>query len=80
MAKHAVRLELDVSHRDCWGRLLAYAGIVRARTRVMANAEMVRRGYYAQVMTIPPNVKDQGLFLRLQREARQAGRGLWSGR
>ena len=36
-------------------------------------------GGYAQVMTIPPNVKHQGLFLRLQREAREAGRGLWSG-
>ena len=39
---------------------------------------VVRRGY-AQVMTIPPNVKHQGLFLKLQREAREAGRGLWSG-
>ena len=26
-----------------------------------------------------PNVKHQGLFLKLQREAREAGRGLWSG-
>jgi micrococcal nuclease len=43
---------------------------------VMANVEMVRLGF-AQVMTIPPNVKYQGLFLRLQREARDAGRGLW---
>ena len=59
---------------------MASAWIVRARKRVMANAEMVRRGYSAQVMTILPNVKDQGLFLRLQREVRQAGRGLWSGR
>ncbi len=78
VARHAVRLELDVSHRDRWGRLLAYAWVMRAKKRVMANAEMVRRGY-AQVMTIPPNVKHQALFLRLQREAREAGRGLWSG-
>jgi len=28
-------------------------------------------------MTVPPNVKYQELFLRLQREAREAGRGLW---
>jgi micrococcal nuclease len=28
-------------------------------------------------MTIPPNVKYQELFLRLQREAREARRGLW---
>jgi micrococcal nuclease len=36
----------------------------------------VRRGY-AQVMTIPLNVKYQWLFLALQREARTRGRGLW---
>ena len=28
-------------------------------------------------MTIPPNVKCQDLLLKLQREAREAGRGLW---
>jgi micrococcal nuclease len=38
--------------------------------------ERVRRGY-AQVMTIPPNVKYQERFLKLQREAREARRGLW---
>jgi micrococcal nuclease len=42
----------------------------------MVNAELVRRGY-AQVMTVPPNVRYQELFLTLQREARQSGRGLW---
>jgi micrococcal nuclease len=28
-------------------------------------------------MTVPPNVKYQDLFLKLQREARDANRGLW---
>jgi micrococcal nuclease len=28
-------------------------------------------------MTIPPNIRYQDLLLKLQREARQAGRGLW---
>ncbi len=37
---------------------------------------LVRRGY-AQVMPVPPNVRYQDLFLKLQRDARQAGRGLW---
>ncbi len=32
---------------------------------------------YAQIMTVPPNVKYQELFLKLQREAREAKRGLW---
>ena len=71
---HAVRLETDVQPRDRYGRLLAYVW----RGDVMVNAELVRRGY-AQVMTIPPNVRHQTLFLKLQRDARDAGRGLWGG-
>jgi len=39
--------------------------------------ERIRLGY-AQVMTIPPNVRYQSLFLKLQREAREAARGLWA--
>ncbi len=38
------------------------------------NAWLVENGY-AAVMTVPPNVKYQELFLRLQREAREAGAG-----
>ncbi len=68
----AVRLELDVQERDRYGRLLAYVWI----GDLMINAELVRLGY-AQVMTIPPNVRYQEVFLKLQREAREAGRGLW---
>jgi micrococcal nuclease len=70
-----VRLELDAQVRDQYGRLLAYVWV----GNVMVNAELVRRGY-AQVMTIPPNVKHAALFVRLQREAREAGRGLWAPR
>jgi len=43
----------------------------------MVNAELVRRGY-AQVMTVPPNVRHQELFVKLQREAREQKRGLWA--
>ena len=67
-----VRLELDVRTRDRYGRLLAYVWV----GDTMINAELVREGY-AQVMTVPPNVKYQELFVTLQREARHAGRGLW---
>ena len=68
-----VRLELDVQSRDRYGRLLAYVWV----EDTMVNAELVRRGF-AQVMTVPPNLRHQALFLKLQREAREAGRGLWS--
>ncbi|OLB94230.1 MAG: hypothetical protein AUH30_18455 [Candidatus Rokubacteria bacterium 13_1_40CM_68_15] len=90
-----VRLELDVQSRDRYGRLLAYvwvsAGAERAdgagppqsrrdesENWIMVNAELVRLGY-AQVMTVPPNVRYQTLFLKLQRDARESGRGLWKG-
>jgi micrococcal nuclease len=43
----------------------------------MVNAELVRRGY-AQVMTVPPNVRHQERFVKLQREAREQKRGLWA--
>jgi micrococcal nuclease len=48
----AVRLELDVRERDRNGRLLAYVFV----DGTMVNAELVRLGY-AQVMTVPPNVR-----------------------
>jgi micrococcal nuclease len=72
VAGKRVRLELDVQERDRYGRLLAYVWV----GDLMVNAELVRRGY-AQVMTVPPNVRYQQLLLKLQRDARQAGRGLW---
>lgn len=72
VAGKRVRLELDVQSRDRYGRLLAYVWV----DDLMVNAELVRRGY-AQVMTVPPNVRHQRLFLILEREARAGGRGLW---
>jgi micrococcal nuclease len=67
-----VRLELDVQPHDRHGRLLAYVW----SGETMINAELIRLGY-AQVMTVPPNVRHQALFVKLQREAREARRGLW---
>ena len=75
LAGKRVRLETDVRTRDRYGRLLAYVWVGDA----MVNAELVRQGY-AQVMTVPPNVRHQELFVKLQREAREAGRGLWARR
>ena len=69
---HRVWLELDAPLRDGEGRLLAYVYV----GDLMVNAELVRLGY-AQVATFPPNLKYQGWFLTLQREAREAKRGVW---
>ncbi|HUW95851.1 MAG TPA: thermonuclease family protein [Anaerolineae bacterium] len=73
LASGPLRLEKDVSETDQYGRLLRYvfAG------DVFVNAELVRRGY-AQAATYPPDVAHADLFVQLEREARQAGRGLWA--
>ena len=64
-------LEFDVKQRDRDGRLLAY---VYLEDGTFVNAWLVEQGY-AQVMTVPPNVKHHELFLKLQKEATEAGRG-----
>jgi micrococcal nuclease len=60
---------------DRYGRLLAY--VYREPDGLFVNAELVRRGY-AVPLTIPPNVRFAGRIAALAREARRAGRGLWS--
>ncbi len=40
------------------------------------NAWLVKYGY-AQIMTVPSNVKYQEPFLTLQQEVKDTGRGLW---
>jgi len=47
------RIEYDVQHRDKYGRLLAYVYLSNGK---MLNEEIVKAGY-ANLMTIPPNVK-----------------------
>lgn len=68
-----VRLEFDVQQRDKYGRLLAYVYV----GDTFVNAWLVENGY-AQILTIPPNVKYQDKFLELQKKAREEGRGLWA--
>lgn len=72
VARKKVRLELDAHDRDAYGRLLAYVYV----GDMLVNAEMIRRGY-ANALTVPPNVKHEALFARLEREARQGKQGLW---
>jgi micrococcal nuclease len=69
-----VGLETDQDSVDQYGRTLAY---VWANGQ-MVNLEMVQRGY-ANIFTVPPNVKYEAEFLAAERGAREAGRGLWAG-
>jgi micrococcal nuclease len=68
-----IRLEFDIEKRDKYGRLLAY---VYLEDGTFVNAKVLEEGY-AQIMTIPPNVKYADYFSKLQREARQNHKGLW---
>lgn len=68
-----VTLQFDVERRDRYDRLLAY---VRLADGTMVNETLLRRGY-ATTLTIPPNVRYASRFRKAQREAREAGRGLW---
>jgi micrococcal nuclease len=75
VAGRDVRLVADAEARDRYGRLLAY--VYRASDGLFVNAELVRRGY-ATPLSIAPNVRYAARFRELARDARGAGRGLWS--
>jgi micrococcal nuclease len=78
-----VWLELDVQGRDEYGRLLAYIWLsppvsmndAEIRNK-MFNAILLLEGY-AQIMTVPPNVKYVDYFRTYQQEAREQNKGLW---
>jgi micrococcal nuclease len=69
----AVRLEHDVQTHDRHGRTLAYVYVDDR----MVNEALLEAGY-AQVMTIPPNVRYAERFRAAAKAARSARRGLWS--
>lgn len=68
-----VRLEFDVEKHDKYGRLLAY---VYLEDGTFVNAKIIEEGY-AEIMTIPPNVRHADIFLKLQEAARKNNKGLW---
>jgi micrococcal nuclease len=68
-----IRLEFDTVDIDQYGRTLAY--VFEGETFV--NLELLRQGY-ANVFTVPPNVKYEELFREAEQKAREARRGLWA--
>jgi micrococcal nuclease len=78
-----VRLAYDVERNDRYGRTLAYVYAVGdppgdhpPGRGVFVNAALVRDGF-ASAYTYPPNVAHSDELVALQREASDAGRGLW---
>ena len=70
-----VRLEYDAQTHDRFGRLLAYVYV----NDQLVNEELLRLGY-AQLLTIPPDVRYVERFRQVMEEARRARRGLWAGK
>ena len=68
-----VKIEFDVDRYDRYGRLLGYCFV----DDKFVNAELIEKGY-AVIYTYPPNVKYADLFVKLQAEAREKQRGLWT--
>lgn len=72
VAGKQVLLEKDVSDKDRYGRLLRYVWL----GDTMINDMLVREGY-AQVDTVPPDVKQKDRFIASERVARDGKLGLW---
>jgi micrococcal nuclease len=73
-----VLLEKDVSETDQYGRLLRYVWVAEGEGWLLVNLELIRLGY-AQISTYPPDVKyADNIYVQAEREAIEAGRGLWA--
>ena len=70
-----VSIELDVEHRDRYGRLLGY--VIRSSDGLFVNHEMVRSGM-ATALTFPPNIAYSDQFVAAAQGARSNAVGLWS--
>lgn len=68
-----VRLEYDQDRSDRYGRTLAYLYLDDG---TFVNAEIVRQGYGFAFTRYPFRHMEE--FRRLEREAREQGRGLWA--
>lgn len=68
-----VKMEKDVSNTDRYNRWLRYVYV----DSLMVNGEIVRLGL-ARAHGYPPDTKYQDYLIRLEREAGQAGRGIWA--
>jgi len=69
-----ITIEFDVQKMDKYGRLLCYVYLSNGK---MLNEEVVKAGY-ANVMSIPPNVKYKDRFFRAYKQAKESNMGLWT--
>jgi len=69
-----VKVEVGAESRDKYGRLLAY---IFLQDGSMINERMLKDGY-ANIMTVPPNIKYQKRLRKALADAWLHDRGLWS--
>jgi micrococcal nuclease len=69
-----VRLEFDQDRTDRYGRTLAY--VYLSAENLLLNAEIIRQGYGFAYTQFPFRMMEQ--FRALERDAREAGLGLWA--
>jgi micrococcal nuclease len=70
--KTSVFLEQDISDTDKYGRFLRYVFV----GELFVNLEMIKRGF-ANVFTVPPDIKYTDELLEAERYARENNLGLW---
>lgn len=68
-----VKLEFDKETGDNYGHILAYVHLPGGK---ILNNLLIQEGY-AQVMINSSNFKYKDLFLRLEKEAKEQGKGFW---
>ena len=73
VANRGVRLIKDVSETDRFDRLLRYV----YADDILVNAELVREGW-ARAVRFEPDVAHAECYAALEREAREAKRGIWA--
>ncbi|ARK31241.1 thermonuclease family protein [Halalkalibacter krulwichiae] len=69
-----IHLELDVSERDKYGRLLAYVWIEDK----MVNELLLEKGFARVAYVYAPNTKYVDQFYDIQKQAQERGIGIWS--
>jgi micrococcal nuclease len=72
----SVYLEFDKDKADKYGRMLAF--VYRAPDGLFVNLEIIRQGYGHAYTKYPFDAKQMELFRHFEKQAREAGRGLWA--
>ncbi|BAU28996.1 micrococcal nuclease [Aneurinibacillus soli] len=70
----SIEVEIDVSERDKYGRLLAYIWI----DGKMFNERLLEKGLARVAYVYPPNIKYVDQFREIQKKAQKTGVGIWS--